>query len=70
MFNVVEYRAFAQIALSFFAIEVLEHYVIDGRFMFDPLWASFAVIGGALPHVRYSTLTQGNEAGVLYPIHH
>jgi hypothetical protein len=46
MFNVVEYRAFAQIALSFFAIEVLEHYVIDGRFMFDPLWASFAVIGG------------------------
>ena len=46
MFNVVEYKAFAQIALSFFAIEVLEHYVIDGRFMFDPLWASFAVIGG------------------------
>ena len=46
MFNVVEYTAFAQIALSFFAIEVLEHYVIDGRFMFDPLWASFAVIGG------------------------
>ncbi|MFN7894376.1 MAG: hypothetical protein ACK5OC_29085 [Pirellula sp.] len=24
----------------------------------------------ALPQVRYSTLTQGNEAGVLYPIHH
>ena len=46
MFNVVEYSAFAQIALSFFAIEVLEHYVIDGRFMFDPLWASFAVTGG------------------------
>jgi hypothetical protein len=22
-----------------------------------------------LPQVRYSTLTQGNEAGVLYPIH-
>ncbi len=40
-----EYTAFAQIALSFFAIEVLEHYVIDGRFMIDPLWASLAVVG-------------------------
>ncbi len=70
MFNVVEYRDFAQIALSFFAIEVLEHYVIDGRFMIDPPWASFAVIGGALPQVRYSTPTQGNEAVVLYPFHH
>ena len=46
MFNVVEYTGFAQIALSFFAIEVLEHYVIDGRFMIDPLWASLAVAGG------------------------
>jgi|JI6StandDraft_1071083.scaffolds.fasta_scaffold11669_3 protein-S-isoprenylcysteine O-methyltransferase Ste14 len=40
-----EYTAVAQIALSFFVLEVFEHYVIDGRLMIDPLWASIAVFG-------------------------
>lgn len=58
-----EYTALCQICLGFVIVEIAEHFVIEHRFIMEPIWVAVAVIGASQYLVlrslkRYTTLLE------------
>lgn len=41
-----EYTAFAQIAVTFFLVELMEHWMVDHRLVIEAFWLTLAIVGG------------------------
>lgn len=54
-----EYTAFAQIAIAFFLVELMEHWMVDHRIVIEYFWLTLAIIGGiqyvVFRHLKRST---------------